>query len=174
MFDSKTLILAVALAAAACTGSPADPTGPADPSDPADPATPDPTMPDPTTPDPTTPDDTDTDTGGTPVTAPSVVATLMPDTVVQGDALELHVALEGYTLVDPTAVPPPEPAEGEGHFHIEYDGVYIGAAWEEVVGLQTSADEVLGAHELRVVLVNSVHEELDPVVDSVVTLTVEE
>lgn len=116
---------------------------------------------------------TSTSTSTTEVAEPSLSFTLSPDPVLAGEIVQVEVFIENYTLVDPTTTPPPTPAEGEGHFHIYADGAYIGALWVDAFELQTSAEDAGASYELRLALVDSGHNELDPPVEALGTLTVE-
>ncbi|MES2639504.1 MAG: hypothetical protein V4850_08460 [Myxococcota bacterium] len=123
-----------------------------------------------------TPDEKD-DTGAEPDTdtvapLPSVTAAFTPSTVVAGESAQLDVWIENYVVVDPTGRPRPEATAGEGHYHVYLDGNYT-AHWTPYVTIQTAAEDPAGDYVYRVTLVDSDHIELDPPVDTEVTLTIE-
>lgn len=118
---------------------------------------------------------TSTDTG-TVVDEPSpgISLTLSPDVVSVGDVIAMDVVIEDYTLVDPTAAPPPTPTDGEGHYHVYFDDVYAAALWEEgTVEFLILPEDAPGTHALSVVLVDSAHAELDPPVREEAMFTVQ-
>jgi len=117
-------------------------------------------------------DDSAADTGTIPP-SPTVSAAFTPATVVAGESSQLDVVIENFEVVDPTTSPMPEVAPGEGHYHLYLDGEYILAAWTPFVTIETSTDTVLGDYVFRVALVDSMHNEIVPTVDTEATLTVE-
>jgi hypothetical protein len=120
------------------------------------------------------PSDTETATDTAPSTPglPAVTLVLSPNPATAGDLLTLELTFDNYELVNPTATPPPEPADGEGHFHVLVDGVYTQAAWEPQTSLRT-VGWTPGSYEITVDLVTSSHEYLEPPVQASVTVTLE-
>ena len=108
-----------------------------------------------------------------PPPSPTVSAAFTPATVVAGASSQLDVVIDNFEVVDPTAKPMPEVAPGEGHYHLYLDGKYILAAWTPYVTIETSPDTALGDYVFRVALVDSMHNEIVPTVDTEATLTVE-
>ena len=116
-------------------------------------------------------DDSAADTAPPP--SPTVTAAFTPATVVAGESSQLDVVIENFEVVDPTATPMPEVAPGEGHYHLYLDGKYILAAWTPYVTIETGTDTALGDYVFRVALVDSMHKEIVPTVDTEATLTIE-
>jgi hypothetical protein len=104
--------------------------------------------------------------------SPSVTAAFTPSTVVAGESAQLDVWIENYVVVDPTSRPPPVATPGEGHYHVYFDGSYT-AAWTPYITIQTAPEDPAGDYVYRVALVTSAHVEVDPPVDTEVTLTIE-
>ena len=102
-----------------------------------------------------------------------MTAAFTPSTVVAGESAQLDVWIENYVVVDPTAWPPPEATPGEGHYHVYLNGEYILAAWTPYVTIDTSPETALGDHVFGVRLVDSMHNEIMPIVETEATLTVE-
>lgn len=102
---------------------------------------------------------------------PAITASVTPATATAGTTVTLHVAVTDFELVNPTTNPPP--ALGEGHFHIYFDdSPDYGAGWDPDVSITTTAADV-GTHTVRVILVNSLHMELAPAIESTATFTLE-
>jgi hypothetical protein len=103
---------------------------------------------------------------------PTLAFTLAPESAAVGETVQIDITIENFDLVDPTAVPPPAVAEGEGHVHIYFDGVLYGAVWEAQAALDTTG-ATAGAHEIELALQDSEHGELEPPVHAKATLTLQ-
>lgn len=108
-----------------------------------------------------------------PPAAPEVTLS-NPPTVTRGETLDLEVEVTDFRLVDPTTTPPPTVAPGTGHFHIYFDdSPEYSAGWTPVVPIQTAESSTLGAHTIRIVLVNSNHTEVVPTTEATTSFTIE-
>lgn len=115
------------------------------------------------------------DAGGAGLTAVATSAT-----VTAGGVVELTITPpDGFTFVNPvngdgSARPN---AEGEGHYHVYLDndtgGMYLSNDFVSPVDVTIPSDTTVGAHTLRVQLFENDHSAIDPVVETVVDITVQ-
>lgn len=146
----RTLVLATLLAACGSDQDPPDP--PADIDAPPAP----------------TPDAAEPDAPGDPAIA--VVAPTTP--VVRGSPVMLTVTPMNFMLVNPNIGLPVMPGQGHFHYYLD-DAIDYTAGWASTVKVRTTNEWSPGEHTVRFVLVNGVHEEIEPHVETTVTFTLE-
>jgi hypothetical protein len=104
--------------------------------------------------------------------APSLTATVSPTTIAAGNFVEVTVTTMNFNLVDPAANP--QPAAGEGHFHvyIETKPDYLVADFVSPAAVRIPADTPAGSHMLTVALANNDHTLVSPSVSQILPITV--
>jgi len=87
------------------------------------------------------------------------------DTV--GSSVELGLLVSNFNVVDSAGG---TATDGEGHYHIYIDGTYYGFDTDPDSTLVT--DLTPGEHDIRIVLANNDHTELDPQIDDTIEINV--
>jgi hypothetical protein len=84
----------------------------------------------------------------------------------------MQVTVENFEVVNPMTMPGVAP--GKGHFHYQLDTApSYTAAWYTQVNVPVAASTPPGEHTLRLWLVDGNHVEIEPLVETTLTVTVQ-